>query len=234
MMRQMPHGLVIVFAGKKRYEDKCPWQGSMGMLVSSFNSVTVDPVPFVSFNVEQPSRTFDEIKRTFYFTVVAVSNAKVADAFKEHAEDRQIILDNLMNNENPDNATQGLVWWMRCRMERKKSSTVVGNHVIVVGKVTHVGQFKGGLGQEALVYSRGTYKLPGVPVTPEDDARRMTGLPWSQKLPNYNDQENALGSAVENNNNPLQRNNVIRKVWPTLQPMQNFNWETSKSKENSK
>ena len=212
MMRHMPQGLVIVFAGKRRrHTDTFPWQGSMGMLVSSFNSVTVNPTPFVSFNVKLPSRTFNEIERTSLFTVMAVSNAKVADAFKGHAEDRQIIFDNIMNGKSPDDASQGLVWWMRCKIERK-CSVFVGNHVIVIGKVVHLGRFKGGLDQEALVYSRGTYKLPGVPITPEDDARRMTGLPWSQKLPNRNDRENALGSAVEYNKNALQWNKMIREL----------------------
>ena len=211
-MRLVPHGLVIVFAAKQHFHpDAFPWRGNMGMLVSSFNSVAVDPIPFVSFNVKLPSSTFDEIKHTSFFTAVAVSNAKVADAFTAHSRDRHIIFDNLMHNESPEAASQGLVWWMRCQLVHNKCVTV-GDHVIVVGQLFRLGRFNEAQDQEALVYSRGSYRLLGEQITPEDDARRIKGVLWSQELPNSDDQENSLKSDFESKYEALKRNERIRKL----------------------
>ena len=222
MMRLIPHGLVIVFASEHHnLQTTFPWQGNMGMLVSSFNSVAVDPTPFVSFNVKVPSQTFDEIRRTSFFTVVAVSNAKVADAFTGHSKDRQIIFDNLMSSKGPEAASQGLIWWMGCQLVHNKCITV-GDHVIVVGQVIRSGAFKGTQDQEALVYSRCSYRLLGVQVTPEDDARRIKGLLWSSKLPKGNDQESLLGSDVESKNEAFDNF------------MKNFETGTSKDEKDTK
>ena len=184
MIRLIPQSLVIVYASKKyNHRDKLAWQGGMGMLVSSFNSVAVDPTPFVSFHLQLPSRTFDQIRRTSFFTAVAVSNAKVADAFTGHQEDRQAIFDNLVNSESPESASQGLLWWMRCEVVHKKSMTV-RDRVIVVGQVTRSGPLKGWQGQEALICSRGTYRLADAPITPEDDARRTARSFRNQRIRN--------------------------------------------------
>ena len=211
-MRLVPHGLVIVFATKQHsHPDSYPWRGNMGMLVTSFNSVAVDPVPFVSFNVKLPSRTFDEIKHTSFFTAVAVNNAKVADAFTRHSKDRNIIFDNLMHNESPEAASQGLLWWMRCQLVHNKCVTV-GDHVIVVGQLFRLGRFNEAQDQDALVYSSGSYKLLGGQITPEDDARRIKGVLWSQKFPNGHDQENSLGSDFESKYEALKRKERIRRL----------------------
>ena len=228
MMRLIPRGLVIVFASRPyNDQDKYPWQGSMGMLVSSFNSVAVNPTPFVSFNAQLPSGTFDEIRRTLFFTVVAVSNAKVADAFTGHTKDRYVIFDNLMNGKSPEAASQGLLWWMRCNLVLSKCMTV-GDHVIVIGQVVSLDLFNGTQDQEALVYSQGSYRLPGVQIKPEDDARRIPGLLWAPELPNYYGQENSDGSDVESKNETLKRNERIRKWMARNNPVHSLQTENSK------
>ena len=218
-MRLLPQGLVIVFATKQfNNSDAFPWRGNMGMLVSSFNSVAVDPIPFVSFNVKLPSRTFEEIKHTSFFTAVAVSNAKVADAFTGDFTDRNIAFDNIMYGESPEAASQGLVWWMRCQLVHNKCVTV-GDHVIVVGQLFRLGRLNEAQDQEALVYSRGSYRLPGEQITPEDDARRIKGLLWSQELPDSNDQENSLGSDVKSTDEAFKRNERIQKFMARNYPV---------------
>lgn len=244
MMRLIPRSLVIVYASKKyNHQDTLPWQGSMGMLVSSFNSVAVDPTPFVSFNIQLPSRTFDKIRRTSFFTAVAVSNAKVADAFTGHQEDRQAILDNLVNRESPESASQSLVWWMRCELVHNKTMTV-GDHVIAVGQVIRSGPFKGWQGQEALVYSRGTsrLKLNGVPITPEDDARRMARLFWNQTIQNQRTANTPVqnlevkDSESEEDNRQLQKSLMIQyykkaSVRKVYTGSSSFEWEPVLSQE---
>ena len=177
MMRLMPHGLVVVFAGHQdRIPEAVPWHGEEGMLISSFTSVTVNPRPYVSFNVKLPSSTYDKITKTGTFTVVAVNNAKIADAFTKYTPDRKAIHEKLMNQRTDENLdTQGVIWWMRCKVEIEKIIPV-GDHIIVVGEVIDQGTCDGLDRERALVYFDGNYRLLGEKVKAHDDARMIPNL----------------------------------------------------------
>ena len=146
LMRFMPHGLVVVFAG-----------GELGMLVSSFTSVAVSPRPYISFNVKLPSSTYERIRKSKMFAVVSVRNAMFADAFTKHSEDRNILFENLMSQE-----TKSSIHPTRHRL--------VEDHVIVVGKVIDLGSCNKADERRPLVYFDGRYHLLGDSVTPEGDA----------------------------------------------------------------
>lgn len=183
LMRLMPHGLVIVFAGNRdERSDSVPWQGEEGMLVSSFASVTVYPKPFVSFNVKLPSSTYDKITKTGVFTVVSVNNAMIADAFTKHTPARKVLHEKLMNKTvDRSLGAQGVVWWMRCTVMGGKAISV-GDHVIVVGEVVDLGTCDGLDRGRALVYFDGNYRLLGEEVRPHDDAPMVRDLlPASRK-----------------------------------------------------
>ena len=177
LMRLMPHGLVLIFAGERRISsESLPWQGEEGMLVSSFTSVAVNPKPYVSFNVKLPSITYEKIKKTSTFTVVAVKNATFADAFTKRNEDRDIIYNNFRNRKTSSNVmAQGAVWWMRCVLSAEHILRVE-DHAIVIGKVVDQGAYKDGDEERALVYFDGKYRLLGGSTSPDDDAHLIPGL----------------------------------------------------------
>ena len=183
LMRLIPQGLVLVLANKpsrKMRTDSLPWLGNKGMLASSFNSVTIKPEPFVSFNVKIPSRTFEEIKETGSFTVLAVNNAFLADAFTGNSEDSDIVLDRMRRSTPAGLARQGVIWWMQCELMPEKSVTV-GDHIIVVGRVACMDAFPGMLREQALLYSNGSYRLPGARIKPENDARMYSFFAGTRK-----------------------------------------------------
>ena len=183
LMRLIPQGLVLVLANepsRNMRTDSLPWLGNKGMLASSFNSVTIKPEPFVSFNVKVPSGTFEEIKETGSFTVLAVNNAFLADAFTGNSEDSDIVLDRMRRSTPAGLARQGVIWWMQCELMPEKSVTV-GDHIIVVGRVACMDAFPGMLREQALLYSNGSYRLPGARIKPENDARMYSFFAGTRK-----------------------------------------------------
>ena len=135
-----------------------------GLLVSSFNTVTLTPKPYVSFNIRIPSSTYYAIKVSNEFIASGLKDARVADAFVK----RKITAGDLCG----DNVWRGLVevdgrlkegmggtWWMRCRLLGDKC-VEVGDHVVVVAKVVESGGYEGGEGI-GLVYAEGGYRKVG-------------------------------------------------------------------------
>ena len=135
-----------------------------GLLVSSFNTVTLTPKPYVSFNIKIPSSTYCAIQASKEFIASGLKDARVADAFVK----RRIMAGDLSG----DNVWQDLAdidgrlkegmggtWWMRCRLLGDRC-VEVGDHVVVVAKVVECGGYEGGEGI-GLVYAEGGYRKVG-------------------------------------------------------------------------
>ena len=135
-----------------------------GLLVSSFNTVTLTPKPYVSFNIKLPSCTYATIKASGGFTASGLQDARVADAFVKR---RNIPLDphadglwhDWVESDGRLKKGKGGTWWMRCRLLREKC-VEVGDHMIVVAKVLECGGYEGGEGI-GLVYAEGGYRKVG-------------------------------------------------------------------------
>ncbi|MCJ1333791.1 hypothetical protein MMC10_010491 [Thelotrema lepadinum] len=124
-----------------------------GMLASSFNTVSLDPDPIVSFNVRLPSRTYDAIVQTGKFEVSPIWNIHAAKAFESRQNNRNKMLPYL------DRLTNGRLFGLKCEWLEQKSIEVA-DHVIIIGKVIEVvgmPENKSPLG--ALVYSDGQYRF---------------------------------------------------------------------------
>ncbi|KAL9607115.1 MAG: hypothetical protein Q9167_007941 [Letrouitia subvulpina] len=161
LMRQVPHPLTVIIA-------QHPHQPTpSGLLVSSFNTVTLAPTPYVSFNLKLPSSTFAAIKASGSFTASAINSARLARAF----------LNNGSVDPNVENGTlvkrgRGGVWWMRCVWAREKS-TRVGDHLVVIGEVVQAGTY-GAEGshradERRMVYMDGRYRAVGQVVDQDQD-----------------------------------------------------------------
>ncbi|KAI4265625.1 MAG: hypothetical protein L6R38_009284 [Xanthoria sp. 2 TBL-2021] len=168
LMREIPHPLTVIVAQE-------PNTGSppAGLLVSSFNTVTLHPTPYVSFNLKLPSSTYDAIKASRTFTASAVADVQLAKAFlmDKKAEGymktmRSNVYDQRGGMLKPG---RGAMWWMRCRWAEEKSQPV-GDHVIVVGEVLGAEHYIRSLDEKArvsdkpLIYSEGKYRNAGPPV----------------------------------------------------------------------
>ena len=154
-----------------------------GLLVSSFNTVTLTPYVYVSFNIRLPSTTYDTMTRSNGFTASGLKDAVVADAFVK----RHSTADDDTDGEDDNNRWQELVkadgrlkhrkggtWWMKCRLVPEKC-VEVGDHVIVVAKVLGCGGYQGGEGT-GLVYAEGGYRkveAKGIDMKMEREMERM-------------------------------------------------------------
>ncbi|KAK2850599.1 hypothetical protein FQN49_005509 [Arthroderma sp. PD_2] len=70
LMRLVPHPVAIVTSTDP---DSPPDAAFRGMTVSSFNTVTLNPTPVISFNVKTPSETYNAIRSSSRFLVHLLS-----------------------------------------------------------------------------------------------------------------------------------------------------------------
>lgn len=142
-----------------------------GLLVSSLNTVTLYPRPYVSFNIRLPSRTYATIQASNGFTASGLKDTRVAEAFTKRKPTRgdlfgEYVWRGLVESDGRLKKGNGGTWWMRCRLSRDKC-VEVGDHMLVVAKVLECGGYEGGEGI-GLVYAEGSYRKVGEVVDVED------------------------------------------------------------------
>lgn len=132
-----------------------------GLLVSSLNTVSLDPVPYISFNITKSSSTLRTIDATSSFTLTGVLSEETAHAFSRKTAPmhggtpgvRQAQWRSLPEIRNPKAWDQwrhwigeqgevrrdrGGTWWLRCEY-RRDFRMDVGDHAIIVGQVVDAG-----------------------------------------------------------------------------------------------
>ena len=140
-----------------------------GLLVSSFNTVTLDREPYVSFNLKVPSRTFNAIKASDRFTVHAIRTSVLAKA----TLDGKVLKSYFINPINEEDGfvtlkkNRGALWWMKC-MWIKEKSIKVGDHWIMVGKVVDAGNERRVAKEVGLLWHQGKYRVTAE--LPQQDA----------------------------------------------------------------
>ena len=112
-----------------------PKGGSAGLLVSSFNTVTLRPKPLVSFNIKLPSSTYNAIATSGKFNATAIWSTETAESYikRMHSESLQ---DQGLDSQSQSSASvlSGGLFKFDCEWLKEKS-TEVGDHVIMVGRV---------------------------------------------------------------------------------------------------
>ena len=146
-MRRMAYPLVVITALN---EDR----KLVGLLASSFNTVTIAPEPIVSFNLKLPSSTFNAITTGNRFSVTALSTVQMARKFllgTHTPEGRRRPRSNLSKWRR-----QGL-FFMQCEWLKEKS-VEVGDHMIMVGRVkSFLNNPEMGTSRMPLAYAQGRY-----------------------------------------------------------------------------
>ena len=170
-MRSTPHPLTTIVAYSAdpagpvgNREDKV-----RGLLVSSFNTVTLYPKPFVSFNIKRPSSTYDAICQSGSFTASGINNATVADGFVK-SRGTSKAWEQRVGKEGRLKDGKGGTWWMICQLV-KEHLLKVGDHVVVIGEVLDAGSYSAGQEKSGIVYVKGTYRRTGEILNASDESR---------------------------------------------------------------
>ena len=151
-MRCVPHALTILSAVP---EGKA---SPRGLLVSSFNSVTVSPIPYVSFNIKVPSSTLDAIDASRHFTASIIDDPFTADIFAGITRKDEKLWQKMLEPDGRLKEGCGGLVWIKCIWEARRRIDV-GDHAIIVGEVLDIGQYPDtkSLAESAMVYWSGTY-----------------------------------------------------------------------------
>lgn len=173
LMRLTPSSVVIVFAEYHREDE--PEKEVFGLLVASFTTVSLNPEPYVSFNIKRPSKTYNQILQTKCFTILAPENAMLAAAFAIPGNKSSILRQVLDKTSGEPRPLFGVLWWAKCELLAEKSVDV-GDHTIVVGRVVKVGITKAAPRRgHVIVYSAGQYRELGPCVPPLDEISHLPG-----------------------------------------------------------
>ncbi|MCJ1440562.1 MAG: hypothetical protein MMC23_001047 [Stictis urceolatum] len=107
---------------------------SSGLLVTSFNTITLTPTPLVSFNIKLPSRTYNAISSSSTFTVSPLWDPHAARHFSNYyAKGAPWRFQKSPMDEFGSWLEERRVWGLECEWLRDKS-VEVGDHVLMVGK----------------------------------------------------------------------------------------------------
>lgn len=149
-MRTVPHALAVVTS-------KTPMGVTKGLVVSSFNTVTMRTKPYITFNIKLPSSTYDAIARSHRFTITSIWSAETAKAFANPS----FSLDNPLPLEDADPRSlhAGGLFSLVCKWYKVKS-VKIKDHVIMLGRVDeyHPGRPQN-ITKSPLVYVKGDYQM---------------------------------------------------------------------------
>lgn len=156
-MRAIPHPVALISCNAPT--------GPAGMLVSSFNTITLNPDPYISFNVKLPSRTYSALSShgTFNVHALNITGIWLGHAFLQWKVKKGDKWPGLGKKETLVDHV-GVKFTLMCEWVREKS-VEVGDHVVVVGRVRNVVAGRGAREWGAgMIYSEGQFRRPGKPV----------------------------------------------------------------------
>ena len=156
-MRSTPNHLTAIVASSPELVKSTdePARTAFGLLVSSFNTVTLHPKPFVSFNIKRPSSTYDAICQSGSFVASGICSATTADVFAKDRGSAEVW--QLVNENGRLKDSDAGTWWMSCTLA-KEHCVHVGDHTIIVGEVLDAAPYKNESTTAGLVYVNGTYR----------------------------------------------------------------------------
>jgi len=184
MMRHVAHPVAVITATDVSVSPQGSPEAWRGATVSSFNTVTLNPVPVVSLNIKKPSSTLDAIQNSGFFNVHLLSSAipgveaiaaKFANGkdrlpFHDHRGELEPFAARDLATRSPahppvlqmqtEEGHHMVPLRFHCQYLPDKSVDV-GDHVVVFGVVT--GHFYGDVAlpthatQVCLIYANGSY-----------------------------------------------------------------------------
>lgn len=127
-MRRVPYPLMVITSITR--------EGlQAGLLVSSFNTVSLNPEVFISFNIRLPSSTYEAINTSGRFTVSAISSQTLAAEFsKGYAKRAHEDAAKAEDRQTHPLTGRGELFRLECEWLKSKS-VEVGDHKIMLGRV---------------------------------------------------------------------------------------------------
>ena len=126
-MRDIPHPIFVVTPFPPQISN------SSGLLVSSFNTVTLRPRPHVSFNIKIPSSTYNAILASGQFAVYPVSDLATYLLYAS----KEVVNTTQETRKSQVAALRKSLWYLRCKRSRNHCTTVF-DHEIMVGEVVSI------------------------------------------------------------------------------------------------
>lgn len=158
-MRTVPHPVMVVSVDQE-YGKQTRLRG---MVVSSFNTVSLYPEAIVSFNVKLPSATYEAMVARGYFTVSALWAAETAQAFLQSVPGDETLQNRLAS---------GTRFTLQCQWLKDKSIHIA-DHMVILGKVLHISQPDPTMATKAqLCYHHGQYYQSNPTVLRKDVSKR--------------------------------------------------------------
>lgn len=181
-MRKIPHPLAVITAGlHTRPKSPSPTEDRTskhltGLLVSSFNTVTLTPEPYVSFNIKLPSETYDAISREGTFEISPPWHSRTAHVFGGTYRRASTNANGKWLSKYVETTSSNLsarrVFGLKCQWIPEKS-VEVGDHKIMVGKVLEFVESDPGAERfKALIWSDGGLKIASPPLRDMFDRRQ--------------------------------------------------------------
>lgn len=203
-MRRIPHPVVVITSAAPTQPEDAPETAFRAMTVSSFNTVTLDPTPLVSFNVRVPSATHSAMTVSGFFLAhllaanetgaaiahtLAKGGQSQGQAFQSLVErgDAVQIFSGLKTAGAPLLAGSGVLQVLRCRTLEGKD-VEIGDHRVVVAEVVSVMSKPSSGGSAAsdqamgLSYCDRGYRALGDPIDPEAQAEKTSDSPVQRTL----------------------------------------------------
>lgn len=191
LMRRVPHSVAVITSNM-------PPKGFVGMTVSSFNTVCLEPRVVVSFNVKQPSATLNAIRASGHFTVDLIDSTEQGAAIAElfaSGRGREVLKDDdgvVSSTTSPSELEQRsphllsdntVMFTLQC--EVLDQPVEVADHVIVLGAVlTHRLPPHGGVWDRTslgMCYVNRRYRRPGVVQLLPGERARLSGVKYAKK-----------------------------------------------------
>ena len=167
-MRSVPHPVAIITSSETLNEEGASI-AHRGLTVSSFNTVTLDPTPIVSFNIKAPSSTYDAIQKSKKFIVhIPAANlvgSRMASLFANPSENpfdaqRDLLLEDFQQDDSNEppllQVKAAFSFAVHCDLLKEVN---IGDHYVVFGKATGISH--GETSKAALAYMNGAYAVAG-------------------------------------------------------------------------
>lgn len=199
LMRRVPHSVAVITSNM-------PPKGLVGMTVSSFNTVCLEPRVVVSFNVKQPSATLNAIRASGQFTLDLIDSTEQGAAIAElfaSGRGREVLKDDdgvvssttspsVSSTTSPSELEQRsphllsdntVMFTLQC--EVLDQTVEVADHVIVLGAVlTHRLPPHGGVWDRTslgMCYVNRRYRRPGVVQLLPGERARLSEVKYAKK-----------------------------------------------------
>ena len=201
-LRAFTNPVVAVMTSDNSEEERV--SQPLAVTINSFSTVTMNPVPYIAFNLRSNSRVWSAIEQNKRFEIIVFKDtADAATILQEYTKaDKSIVRPFSLTSEEgsiqrnacarsqkdglePEFRIQhsSLLFTLVCHLDRGKC-LAVGDHVLVLATVSNMRNGENTEGETALSYAMGDFRSAGPVVEPlTTKLRPAPRVPYAQRRP---------------------------------------------------